>query len=96
MREAERRSAAAFRAVCLGFSALLLVLTLFCQIRLSRTRESIRQIEKALQEERSEALLLEAERESSLSLEELERRAVLDLGMQHPEPGQIVMMDHAG
>lgn len=96
MREDERRSAAVFRAVCLGFSALLLVLTLFCQIRLSRTREAIWQLEKDLCAEKSEALFLQAERERSLSLEELERRAVLELGMQHPEPGQIIMMENAG
>ena len=88
MRE-ERLSDCLFRMVCLGFSAALLVLTLFSQIQLVRTESRIGELEKALDKAENESVLLKVQSCEALSLAELEKRA-LEMGMRHPEPGQII------
>ena len=96
MKTGERLTRLLFRAVCLGFSLLLLVLTLFSHIRLVRTQSRIAELETALARAQNERILLQVKRESSLDLAELERRAVRELGMQHPEPGQITTIEYLG
>ena len=87
-------AASAFRVTCLSFSVLLLVLTLFTHIQLVRTQNEIAGLEKKIACAENECVLLKIQTASSLSLEELERRAVQELGMRHPEPGQIVTIDY--
>ena len=96
MREGITLSALLFRVVCVAFSAALLVLALFSQIRTVRTESRIEELEKALANAENEKILLQVKTDSALSLEELERRAVRELGMRRPEPGQIRVIDYQG
>ena len=89
-------SARLFRAVCLSFSALLLVLALFSQIRCVRAESRIEALQKAIADRENERIVLTIKTESALSLEQLERRAVQELGMRHPEPGQIRVIEYQG
>ena len=92
----KRVSALAFRVICLGFSALLLVMTLFTHIRLVRTQSRIAELEAAITRAENEQIQLQIKTASALDLSELERRAVQELGMRRPEPGQIVEIDYLG
>ena len=89
-------SALLFRVVCVAFSAVLLVMALFAQIRTVRTETRIGELEKALADAENEKIMLEIKTDSALSLEELERRAVTELGMRRPEPGQLRVIDYMG
>jgi hypothetical protein len=88
----ERLSNCLFRLVCLGFSAALLLLTLFSQIQLVRTESRIGELEKALDKAENESVLLRLQSCEALNLAELERRA-LEMGMRRPEPGQIIHLN---
>lgn len=92
----KRVSALAFRVICLGFSALLLVMTLFTHIRLVRTQSRISELEEAIMRAENEHIQLLIKTASALDLSELERRATQELGMRHPEPGQIVETEYPG
>ena len=92
----KRASALAFRVICLGFSALLLVMTLFTHIRLVRTQSRIAELEAAITRAENEQIQLQIKTASALDLSELERRAVQELGMRRPEPGQIVEIEYLG
>ena len=96
MSRGEGHSAMLFRVVCLGFSALLLVMALFSQIRLVRTESRIDELTVALSAAEDENVRLRIRAESTLCLDELERIAVQNLGMRHPEPGQIVETEYLG
>ena len=91
-----RASRLAFRLICLGFSALLLVLTLLTHIQLVRTQSSITQLEKQIARAENERITLQIQTASTMSLQELERRATQELGMRHPEPGQIIETEYLG
>ena len=92
----KRASTLAFRVICLGFSALLLVMTLFTHIRLVRTQSRIAELEAAITRAENEQIQLQIKTASALDLSELERRAVQELGMRRPEPGQIVEIEYLG
>jgi cell division protein FtsL len=94
MRREKQLSEQLFRAVCLGFSAILLVMTLFGQIRLVKTESRIESLVNAIADAENERVVLQIRLNEALPLEELERRAVQELGMRHPEPGQIVTIDY--
>lgn len=96
MKRGEGLAALLFRAVCLGFSAILLVLTLFCQIRLFAAEREITALNTALDEAENTRVLLNIQMDRALSLETLERRALRELGMRHPEPGQITELPYPG
>jgi len=92
----KRASALAFRVICLGFSVLLLVMTLFTHIQLVRTQSRISELEAAITRAENEQIQLQIKTASALDLSELERRATQELGMRHPEPGQIVETEYLG
>ena len=91
-----KRSAALFKAVCVVFSVCTLVLCLLWRVRLAQAEENIAALEDALKEAETEARVLTAKYDSSISLEELDGYARGVLGMQPPEPGQIVYLDWPG
>lgn len=94
---ARRRSEErAFRFVCLSFSGLLLLLALFWQIRLARTKAHIVELEAAIAAAEEEQTRLILQQENELSLEKLERAAVQEMGLQHPGQGQIVIIEDEG
>ena len=80
----------------MSFSALLLVLGLFWQIRLVRLQEQIDALESAIRLAQDEGKLLTIRLESSPTLEELEETAVTRLGMQHPTQGQLIEIEYLG
>ena len=96
MRNPGERAERLFRLVCLSFSALLLVLGLFWQIRLVRLQEQIDALESAIRLAQDEGKLLTIRLESSPTLEELEETAVTRLGMQHPTQGQLIEIEYLG
>ena len=96
MKRSERLAALLFRAVCLGFSALMLVLSLFWHIRLVRCEARLAVLNAAVAAAENERVLLETELAAQVSLEALERYAVQTLGMQHPTQGQIIRIEPAG
>ena len=91
-----KRSAALFKAVCVVFSVCTLVLCLLWRVRLAQAEENIAALEDALEEAQTEARVLTAKYDSSISLEELDSYARGVLGMQPTEPGQIVYLDWPG
>ena len=96
MTKASQRASLLFRVICLGFSAVLLVLTLLAQVRLVRLQGSIAALEDAIAEAEDTGTVLRIRMIARLNLDELERIAVQELGMQHPEPGQIIVLETAG
>lgn len=96
MRREKQLSGQLFRAVCLGFSVLLLVTALFGQIRLLKTESRMEDLKNAIADAETELVVLQIRLNEALPLEELERRAVQELGMRHPEPGQIVTTEYTG
>lgn len=78
-----------FRAVCGLFSAAVLVLSLLTSVKLAQVNDEAARLEKQAEALEEENRILSAQLESSLSLEELERRATQDLGMQRRTPGQV-------
>ena len=82
-----------FRVICIGFSLVLLVSALLGSIRLAALNEELTGLEKSLKTLKEENRVLQARVESSLSLEERERRATEELGMQRLSPGQIIYID---
>ncbi len=96
MKRQKEPSERLFRIVCLSFSALLLVLSLFGQIRLVRLQGEIEDLEAAIRAAQDEGKHLAIQLESSPTLEELEETAVARLGMQHPTQGQLIEIDYLG
>ncbi|MBQ9685501.1 MAG: hypothetical protein IJV41_02990 [Oscillospiraceae bacterium] len=85
-----------FRAVCLSFSALLLVMSLLQHVRLTGCEAEIERLQLALSEERDRQAQLEIRISMLLPLSELEAYAVQVLGMQHPTQSQITWLDKVG
>jgi Cell division protein FtsL. len=96
MIKGEGLSALLFRIVCLSFSAVLLVTALFSQILTVRTESRVDELRQRIARAENESVLLKIKAEQTLNLEELERRAVQELGMRHPEPGQIRIIEYMG
>ncbi len=88
-----RLSRILFRIICIGFSLLLLVGTLMGSIELAAMNEELTALEQELSELKNDKRILQARYESSLSLEELERYAKEELGMQTLKPSQIFYID---
>lgn len=88
-----RVSESLFRAVCLGFSAILLVLFLLTGIDLAAEREKQTRLLRETEELAAENERLRAQTEERLSLEAVERYAREELGMQPISAGQLVYLD---
>ena len=85
-----------FRLVCLGFSALLLVMSLQQRARLVELEESISRLEKEIELEEKETQILKVKLENRISLAELESIALQRLGMQRPNSAQLCFEVLAG
>lgn len=86
----KRKRLPLFETLLMAVSAVLLVLMLFGCISLRQAEDKRRELESAIVQQREENRLLLAKCRNILSLEELERYAVEELGMQLPRPWQIV------
>lgn len=96
MRKSESRKEWLFRLVCLSFSALLLVTSLFWQIRLVSCEAEIERLETEIRDAQDEGRQLSIRLESSPTLKELEELATTKLGMQHPAQGQLREISYLG
>ena len=81
-----------FRGICLGFSALLLVLSLLLDTRIAACSDAAAEREREAENLRADNARLLARCESSLSLEEIERYALEELGMQRISGEQMVVV----
>lgn len=78
-----------FIGICIAFSTAALVLTLLCSVERARLSQETAALELSLEAALEENARLRVESERSLSLQELERYAREELGMQTPTAGQI-------
>lgn len=85
----KRSSELLFNAIGAIFSAVLLVMSLLCAIELAAVNDRAAAFEKETERLKTENQILLTQCENSMSLEELERYAIDELGMQRPAPGQI-------
>jgi len=81
-----------FKAICLCFSACMLVLSLLTTIDAAAQREQQDRLQREIQTLSAENESLRSRVEAELSLEEIERYAREELGMQPCGPGQIVYL----
>ena len=82
-----------FRAICLSFSALLLVLFLLTDIDLAAEREKQARLWQEIETLTAENERLSAQVEQRLCLEAVERYAREELGMQPLRPDQLVYLE---
>ncbi len=82
-----------FRAICLSFSAALLILFLLTTIDAAAERDRRGKLAREVQELTEENARLRVRVEKSLSPERIERYARERLGMQPAGPAQIVYLE---
>ena len=85
-----------FYAISLSCSALFLILSLLCGIDTTAVNERAAGLEREISALKIENEILSAQYESRMSLEELERRAIEELGMQRCDPDQISYIELPG
>ena len=85
-----------FVAVVFSFSAIMLIFSLLCSIRLSALNDSVNKLAQRIETVETENERLLAEYESLASIEALERYALDQLGMQHPTAIQIEYLEISG
>ena len=91
-----RLSEIVFCTVCFSFAAVLLVLSLLGAVRLASLSDEDAGLEQELETLKDETRALRVTYDSMLQLDEIERYAVEELGLQHCSPGQIVYIDPVG
>ncbi len=89
MRDARRTADALFRAICLGFSALLLVLSLLTEAHMTAVSDRAAQMKTEIAALKTENEVLLARCESRVSLETLEKYAREELGLQPCRSDQL-------
>lgn len=82
-----------FVAVVFSFSALMLIFSLLCSIKLSALNDSVNKLTSRIAELEVENEHLVAEYESLISIEALEAHAIDRLGMQHATAIQIEYLE---
>ena len=90
----KRSSELLFNTIAALFSALLLVLSLLCAVETAAVNDRAAALKKENESLKTENQILQARLDNSLSIAELERRALEELGMQRPNPGQIRIIDY--
>lgn len=78
-----------FRAVCIFFSALMLMLTLIYNAKLMAAESRCMELEKQIAFAEHERDILKVRIENRISLYELENIAVNQLGMHRPSAEQL-------
>ena len=85
-----------FAAVCLGFSACMLVLCMLLSAQCAAESDRIQRINTAIEKLEQENRILRVRFESCMDLENLEKYAREKLGMQRCSPGQIYYIEYSG
>ena len=94
MSREKRTSALFFNTIAALFSAVLLVLSLLCAVETAAVNDRAAALKKENERLKTENQILQARLDNSLSIAELERRALEELGMQRPNPGQIQTIEY--
>ena len=84
---------ALFRAIGFCFSAALIILSLLTSIKLAAVNDTAAELERSVSKLHNENEILRAAYENSISLEEIERYAIEELGMQRCSPSQIIYVE---
>lgn len=84
----------AFSAVCISFSAVLLVLCMLCSAKLAAVNDVAAELSLKAEALEEENRLLYVSYEKSIDLESLEKYATEQLGMQRCSPGQIIYVEY--
>ena len=79
-----------FCLICVCFSAVLLVMSLLGAVQLAALSDAASDLEQQVQTLKQENQSLRVAYETALSLDEIERYAAEELGMQRCSPGQII------
>lgn len=82
-----------FVAVVFSFSAIMLIFSLLCSIKLSALNDSVNRVSAGITTMETQTECLVAEYESLINIEELERYATEKLGMQHATAIQIEYLE---
>ncbi len=82
-----------FGWVCIGFSLLMLLMSLICRVNILHTQSSITELERNISDAQKTAEFLSVQLENRISLDEIERRAVAEFGMQRPTAKQMFFED---
>ena len=85
-----------FNALCLAFSAVFLVLCMLCSARTAAENERAAEYREEIERLKTENRILYVRAQCEMSLEELERRAIEELGMQHLSSEQIIYIEYIG
>ena len=85
-----------FAAIVFSFSALMLISSLLCSIKLAALKDAFNKCEKQCAELEAEVQRLCATYESLASVEEIERYALEVLGMQQCTAEQIEVIRFVG
>ncbi len=85
-----------FRALCLGISAILLVMSLLYGARLTERNQQAAETKAAVEELRTENQRLQVRCACAFSLEQIRRYAEQELGMQPLRAEQIVRAGSIG
>ena len=78
-----------FRAVCLCFSLVLLMLLINSHVQLMTVDRELLRLEEELAKAEDEIEILRVRNENRISLEQLENLALNSLGMHRPGVGQV-------
>ena len=85
-----------FQILCVAASAILLVTSLLYSVRLTRRSQQAAETKAAVETLRKENMALQARCAFRWSLEEIQRYATEQLGMQQLSAEQIVKTEYAG
>ena len=93
MRQAHSIGDKFFRAVCLSFSVLLLLISLICNVAIMWTEAHIEELHRSINDASRENQLLRVQSENRISLSELEKLATEKLNMHRPGSEQLIFID---
>lgn len=85
-----------FNALCLAFSAVFLVLCMLCSAQRAAENERAAVYREEIERLKTENRIMYVESQCQMPLEELERYALEELGMQHLSTGQIIYIEYIG
>lgn len=85
-----------FNALCLAFSAVFLVLCMLCSAQRAAENERAAMYREEIERLKAENRIMYVESQCQMPLEELERYALEELGMQHLRAEQIICIEYIG
>ena len=85
-----------FNALCVAFSAVFLVLCMLCSAQRAAENERAAMYREEIERLKTENRVLYVQNQCEMSLEELERYALEELGMQRLSPRQIIYIEYIG